>query len=120
MDPQGWVYIDDRKKDVVISGGENIYPAELENVLAESNLFLEATVVGVSDSRWGEIPIVVAVAGEGNGHDSEAVLELFHGQIAPFKYPKGVIWVDHLPRNVMGKVLKHEVRDLIAKNKTKS
>ena len=118
MDPDGWIYIDDRKKDVVISGGENIYPAELENVLAESDLLLEATVVGVSDSRWGEIPVVVAVAAEGANENSDAVLELFDGQIARFKHPKRVIWTDHLPRNVMGKVLKHEVRVLIADNET--
>ena len=118
MDPEGWIYIDDRKKDVVISGGENIYPAELENVLAESDLLLEATVVGASDTRWGEIPVVVAVAAEGFKQDSEAVLKLFDGQIARFKHPKRVIWTDQLPRNVMGKVLKHEVRILIAKNET--
>ncbi|MDP6283265.1 MAG: AMP-binding protein [Acidimicrobiales bacterium] len=118
MDLDGWIYIDDRKKDVVISGGENIYPAELENILAESDLLLEATVVGVSDSRWGEIPVVVAVAAEGVDQNSQAVLQLFDGQIARFKHPKRVIWVDHLPRNVMGKVLKHEVRVLIASNET--
>ena len=118
MDTEGWLYIDDRKKDVVISGGENIYPAELENVLAESDLLSEATVVGVSDSRWGEIPVVVAVAAEGSEQNSEAVLQLFDGQIARFKHPKRVIWTEQLPRNVMGKVLKHEVRVLIAENET--
>ena len=117
QDLEGWIYIDDRKKDLVISGGENIYPAELENVLAESSLFLEATVVGAPDSRWGEIPVVVAVAAEAN-QNSEAVLELFHGRVAPFKYPKRVVWTDQLPRNVMGKVLKHEVRALIARDQS--
>ena len=120
QDPEGWIYIDDRKKDLVISGGENIYPAELENVLAESSLLLEATVVGAPDSRWGEIPVVVAVAAAGAEQNSEAVLHLFHGQVAPFKYPKRVIWTDQLPRNVMGKVLKHEVRALIARGQSTS
>ena len=118
MDSEGWIYIDDRKKDVVISGGENIYPAELENVLAECALLSESTVVGVTDSRWGEIPVVVAVAAEGFEQNSEAILQLFDGQIAGFKHPKRVIWTDQLPRNVMGKVLKHEVRDLITKSET--
>lgn len=118
MDSEGWIYIDDRKKDVVISGGENIYPAELENVLAECALLSESTVVGVTDSHWGEIPVVVAVAAEGFEQNSEAILQLFDGQIAGFKHPKRVIWTDQLPRNVMGKVLKHEVRDLITKSET--
>ena len=118
QDLEGWIYIDDRKKDLVISGGENIYPAELENVLAESSLFLEATVVGAPDSRWGEIPVVVAVAAAEANQNSEAVLELFHGRVAPFKYPKRVVWTDQLPRNVMGKVLKHEVRALIARDQS--
>jgi len=113
-DADGWIYIDDRKNDVVISGGENIYPAELENVLAESDIFLEATVVGRPDQRWGEVPIVVGVAAADIPPDDQAVLELFAGRLASFKHPKQVIWVDELPRNVMGKVLKHEVRDLIA------
>ena len=98
----------------MISGGENIYPAELENVLAESDIFLEATVVGRPDRRWGEVPIVVGVAAADIPPDDQAVLELFAGRLASFKHPKQVIWVDELPRNVMGKVLKHEVRDLIA------
>ena len=113
VDEEGWVYIDDRKKDLVISGGENIYPAELENVLAGSALFVEAAVVGIPDDRWGEIPIVVAAQDSGKAQDSEAVLKLFAGQVAPFKVPKKVFWVDALPRNVMGKVLKHEIRDML-------
>ena len=63
MDSEGWIYIDDRKKDVVISGGENIYPAELENVLAECALLSESTVVGVTDSHWGEIPALSIQSG---------------------------------------------------------
>ena len=118
QDSEGWIYIDDRKKDLVISGGENIYPAELENVLAESALLLEATVVGAPDSRWGEVPVVVAVAAPGTEQNSQAVLDLFRGKVAPFKYPKQVIWTNELPRNVMGKVLKHEVRGLISSDQT--
>ncbi len=74
--------------------------------------------MGVTDSHWGEIPVVVAVAAEGFEQNSEAILQLFDGQIAGFKHPKRVIWTDQLPRNVMGKVLKHEVRDLITKSET--
>ena len=77
-------------------------------------MFLEATVVGLADQRWGEVPIVVGVATADVPPSDEAVLELFAGRLASFKHPKQVVWVDELPRNVMGKVLKHEVRDLIA------
>ena len=76
--------------------------------------------MGAPDSRWGEIPVVVAVAAAGADQDSEAVLQLFRGQVAPFKYPKKVIWTDRLPRNVMGKVLKHEVRALITPDRSDS
>ncbi|MDP7067398.1 MAG: AMP-binding protein, partial [Acidimicrobiales bacterium] len=116
-DPEGWIYVDDRKKDVVISGGENIYPAELENVLAESPLFLESTVIGLPDAQWGEIPVVVAVAAEETPPDDDAVLDLFDNRVARFKHPRKVVWVDALPRNVMGKVLKHEVRKLVGGSK---
>ena len=113
-DADGWIYIDDRKKDVVISGGENIYPAELENVLADSELFLEATVVGQADQQWGEIPVIVWGAAQSAPPEDLTVLKLFEGSLARFKHPRKVIWVETLPRNAMGKVLKHEVRDLIA------
>ena len=114
FDGDGWVFIDDRKKDVVISGGENIYPAELENVLGDLDHLAESTVIARPDERWGEVPIVVAVAAEGHEPDTPAVLSAFDGRLARFKHPKDVVWVAALPRNAMGKVLKHEVRDMLA------
>jgi len=116
-DDHGWFHIDDRKKDVVISGGENIYPAELENVLGDIAGLVESTVVGRADDRWGEVPVVVAVRSDASVTDDD-VLRAFGGRLARFKHPKAVIWVDSLPRNVMGKVLKHEVRDQIAEAST--
>ena len=113
LDDEGWVHIDDRKKDVVISGGENVYPAELENVLGDLRGLSEFTVVGRADERWGEVPVVVAVP-SGSPPSDEEILASFTGRLARFKHPKAVIWVDALPRNAMGKVLKHEVRELIA------
>ena len=72
-DGDGWIFIDDRRKDMIISGGENIYPAELEEVLARSDLVAEATVVGVHDERWGEVPVIVAVrASQPPGHHAAA------------------------------------------------
>lgn len=105
-DADGCFWIDDRKKDVVISGGENIYPAELEAVLAACEGIAEATVVGRADPRWGEVPVAVVVS----ALTEAEILGLFEGRLARYKHPRAVAFVDRLPRNVMGKVLKHEVR----------
>ncbi|MDG2113093.1 MAG: long-chain fatty acid--CoA ligase, partial [Actinomycetota bacterium] len=97
----------------IISGGENIYPAELENVLGDDPSLAESTVIGRADPRWGEVPIVVAVPAAGYEPDTDAVLAQFGNRLARFKHPKDIVWVDALPRNAMGKVLKHEVRALL-------
>ena len=110
-DADGWVFIDDRKNDVVISGGENIYPAELENVLADCEELTEAAVIGRADQRWGEVPIVVAARRPSSTIDTAGVIALFDGRLARFKHPKDVVWVDSLPRNAMGKVQKHVLRE---------
>jgi len=111
-DADGFVWINDRRKDLIISGGENIYPAELENVLAAIPGIRECAVVGRLDSRWGEVAVAVVV---GAGLDREAVLAPFEGRLARFKHPKDVVFVDSLPRNVMGKVLKYELRAVVAR-----
>lgn len=111
-DADGFVWINDRKKDLIISGGENIYPAELENVLAEIAGIRESAVVGRPDARWGEVAVAVVVA---PGLDRDAVLGPFEGRLARFKHPKDVVFVDCLPRNVMGKVLKYELRAMVAR-----
>ncbi len=113
-DDEGWIFIDDRRKDMIISGGENIYPAELEEVLARSDLVAEATVVGVPDERWGEVPVIVAVPS--TEIEAAALLSLFDGRLARFKHPKAVFWTDQLPRTALGKVRKHEVRAMLSKN----
>jgi len=113
-DSDGYVYINDRKKDVVISGSENIYPAELEYVLDQIEGLVEAAVVGMPDSRWGEVPVAIIVLEAGRDIDNATLLSCFNGVLARFKHPKAVVRVDALPRNVMGKVLKHELRGLLA------
>lgn len=113
-DDEGYLYIDDRAKDVVISGGENVYPAELEDVLAGCLNIAESAVVGRPDSKWGEVPVAVVVARDTSWRDKQAVFNLFEGTLARFKHPKDVIFVDVLPRNSMGKVLKFELREQIA------
>ena len=113
-DEEGCLYVDDRAKDVIISGGENIYPAELEQILAGCPGIAEAAVVGRPDGSWGEVPVAVVVAREAGRRDKQAVIDLFEGALARFKHPKDVVFVDALPRNSMGKVLKFELRERIA------
>lgn len=123
-DGDGWIFIDDRRTDLIIAGGENIYPAELEEVLAGTDLVAESTVVGIPHERWGAVPVIVAVpappsadAPPDPGADDETaaeLLRLFDGRLARFKHPKAVIWLDELPRTALGKVRKHEVKALLA------
>ncbi len=112
-DEDGNYYVVDRLKDVIISGSENIYPAELERVLERSPEIAEAAVVGRSDDRWGEVPVAFVVARDGITLDREAVLGLFEGELARYKHPREVVFRDALPRNVMGKVLKFELREAL-------
>jgi fatty-acyl-CoA synthase len=109
-DAEGFYYVDDRLKDMVIAGGENIYPAEIENVLVACPAIFEAAVVGRPDERWGEVPIAYVVVKSGSSLTSEDVMALFEGRIARFKHPREIVFLDSLPRNAMGKVLKYELR----------
>ncbi len=119
VDAEGDLWIVDRKKDVVISGGENIYPAELEAVLHEHAAIRDAVVVGRADARWGEVPVAVVVRKDASLTESD-VLALFEGRLARFKHPRGVIFMDELPRNAMGKVLRYRLRDWIAVREQRS
>ncbi|MCI0548891.1 MAG: long-chain fatty acid--CoA ligase [Candidatus Rokubacteria bacterium] len=110
QDEEGFFYIDDRKKDVVISGGENIYPAELENVLADCPAIAEAAVIGRPDPRWGEIPVACVVLKPGASLSREDVLALFRDRLARYKHPRDVVFLDVLPRTAMGKVQKFALR----------
>ena len=114
QDDDGYYYVDERKKDVVISGGENIYPAELENILADCSDLAEAAVVGRPDPRWGEIPVACVVRRPGSEIQGADILALFEGRLARYKHPRAVIFRDALPRNAMGKVEKFTLRDELA------
>ena len=108
MDADGYVWVVDRKKDMIISGGENIYCAEVENVLAGHPSIVEVAVIGRADERWGEVPIAVAATA---GPVRLADLEGFLAEhLARYKHPKGLEIVEALPRNPAGKVLKTELR----------
>lgn len=114
IDEKGLFYVDDRVKDVIISGSENIYPAELEMVLDRCDEIAESAVIGRADEKWGEVPVAVVVLATGSKLTREGVLGLFEGELARFKHPRDVIFSDSLPRNVMGKVLKFELRDMVS------
>ena len=106
QDEDGFYNVVGRSKDMIISGGENIYPAELENVLADAPQVLEAAVIGRPDVRWGEVAVAVIVARPGSALDEAAVLRMFEGRLARFKHPRQVVFVDALPKTALGKVQK--------------
>jgi fatty-acyl-CoA synthase len=110
QDADGFLFVDDRKKDMIISGSENVFPAELEIVLAECDRIAEAAVVGRDDERWGEVAVAVVVPKQADGISADEVSALFEGRLARFKHPRHVVFVDALPRNAMGKVVKDELR----------
>jgi acyl-CoA synthetase (AMP-forming)/AMP-acid ligase II len=110
LDEDGYLYIADRIKDMIISGGENIYPAELERVLVEHPSVAEVAVIGVPDDRWGEVGKAVVVPAPDVEFDGEALLAYCRERIASFKCPKTVEVVAELPRNPTGKVLKRQLR----------
>jgi fatty-acyl-CoA synthase len=110
-DEEGFYWVDERKKDMIISGGENIYPAELEAVLDACPDIAESAVIARRDPKWGEVPVAVVVRREGASLKEGDIRRLFEGRLARFKHPHSVVFVDALPRNVMGKVLRYRLRE---------
>ncbi|ODU10658.1 MAG: hypothetical protein ABS84_01345 [Rubrivivax sp. SCN 71-131] len=115
LDAQGFLWVDGRLKDMIISGGENVSPAEVEIALQEDPDIVEAAVVGRPDARWGERVVAVVVPRPGADLDADAVMARLEGRIARFKQPKQVFVVDALPRTALGKVRKEDVRALVAR-----
>jgi acyl-CoA synthetase (AMP-forming)/AMP-acid ligase II len=110
IDADGYVYVTDRIKDMIISGGENIYPAEIERVLAEHPAIADVSVIGVPDERWGEVPKAVVVLKPGAMLDPHDLVGWARERLAAYKVPKTADIVAELPRNPTGKVLKRELR----------
>ena len=110
IDEDGYVHIVDRIKDMIISGGENIYPAEIEDLLLAHPDIVECAVIGVPDDKWGEVPRAVVVPREGASLDADEVLASLAGRLAKYKIPKSVVLADELPRTASGKLLKSRVR----------
>jgi fatty-acyl-CoA synthase len=110
MDDEGFVYIVDRWKDMYISGGENVYPAEVENVLFQLPQVADAAIIGVPSERWGEVGMAIIVKKPDQPLEEGDVIRHCLARLAKFKVPQSVAFVDVLPRNATGKVLKRELR----------
>jgi len=109
QDADGYYYIVDRWKDMFISGGENVYPAEVENVIFQLDGVLENAVVGIPHEKWGEVGRAYVVLKPGSNLDEAAILGHCGSQLARYKVPKDVRFMDELPHNATGKVLKHQL-----------
>ena len=115
LDEDGALYVVDRKKDMYISGGENVYPAEVENVLATFAEISQSAVIGVSDEQWGEVGHAVIVVKDGESLGADSVQQRCAEQLARFKVPKHVSFTKEIPRSGQGKVLKNELRKRYAR-----
>ncbi|MFL5821719.1 MAG: long-chain-fatty-acid--CoA ligase [Solirubrobacteraceae bacterium] len=109
IDEDGFVFIDDRKKDMIIRGGENVYPREIEEVLYRHGAIAEAAVIGVEDERLGEEVGAAVVVKEGEDVSAEDIQEYVKGKLAKYKYPRKIWFADELPKGPTGKILKREI-----------
>jgi acyl-CoA synthetase (AMP-forming)/AMP-acid ligase II len=111
MDEEGYIYLAGRGDDMIIRGGENISPEEVENVLHSHPKIEEASVIGIPDMEWGQEPRAVVVLKKGEVATSEEIIEYCRLKLAGFKRPRSVVFIDALPRNQMGKVLRKKLRE---------
>jgi len=109
IDEDGFVFIDDRKKDMIIRGGENVYPREIEEILHHHEAVEEAAVIGVEDERLGEEVAAAVVLKEGRDVSAEDLQEYVKGEVAKYKYPRKLFFLDELPKGPTGKILKREI-----------
>jgi fatty-acyl-CoA synthase len=111
-DDGGFVFVSDRIKDMIISGGENIYPAEVEQAITELDAVGSVAVIGVPDEKWGEVPRAVVLLREGAQLTEEALRAHLEGRLARYKIPKSVVFVDEMPRTASGKIRKADLRKM--------
>jgi long-chain acyl-CoA synthetase len=114
FDADGFLTLFDRKKDMIISGGFNIYPSDLEAVLRQHESVADAAVVGVPSVQWGETPVAFVVRRPGAAIDTDGLLQWANAQVGKTQRLAGLEWIDELPRSAIGKVLKRELRDRYA------
>jgi len=115
-DAEGYIYVVERKKDMIISGGENIYPAEIEEVLYKHPKIQECAVIGVHDEKWGESVKAVVVCKSGEQLSEQEVIDYCKNHLASYKKPRSVDFVDSLPHSAIGKVLKRVLREQYGKS----
>jgi acyl-CoA synthetase (AMP-forming)/AMP-acid ligase II len=111
LDEEGYLFIQDRVKDMIVSGGENVYPREVENALFEHEAVADVAVIGVPDEKWGESVKAIVLLKEGVEVSADALIDFCKGRLAGFKRPRSVDFVAELPRNASGKVLKKDLRE---------
>jgi acyl-CoA synthetase (AMP-forming)/AMP-acid ligase II len=110
MDEEGYIYIVDRKKDMIISGGINIYSKEIEDVLYSHPKVAETAVIGVPDEKWGENVMAIIVLNAGESMMESEVIDFCKERLASYKKPKSVEFITQMPKNRLGKILKTELR----------
>lgn len=111
MDDEGFIYIRDRVKDMIVSGGENVYPNVVENLLFQHPSVADVAVIGVPDERWGEAVKAVVVLRDGASATDEEIMDFCRGKLGGFERPRSVDFIDALPRTASGKVLKRDLRE---------
>jgi long-chain acyl-CoA synthetase len=111
VDADGYVYIHDRVKDMIVSGGENVYPAEVENVLMSHPAIADVAVIGIPHEKWGETAMAIVVRVKDAAVTEQEIIDFSRERLAKFKCPTRVEWADALPRNPSGKVLKKDLRE---------
>jgi acyl-CoA synthetase (AMP-forming)/AMP-acid ligase II len=111
MDEEGYIYLAGRGDDMIIRGGENISPEEVENVLYSHPKVEDASVIGIPDPEWGHVPKGIVVLKKGQTATADELMEHCRANLASFKRPRSIIFVDELPRNPMGKVLRNKLRE---------
>jgi fatty-acyl-CoA synthase len=111
LDEQGYLYVVDRLKDMIVSGGENVYPAEVEKVLVQMEGIEEASVIGIADEKWGEVPKAFIVTQKDRVPSDEEIILFCRKKLAGFKIPRHIERIDELPKNPSGKVLKKRLRE---------
>lgn len=112
IDEEGYIFLAGRSDDIIIRGGENIAPAEVESVLQSHPMIDEAVIIGIADPEWGQEPRAIVVLKEGANLTEQEIIDYTKPLLAGFKRPRSVVFVDALPRNVMGKVLRKQLREL--------
>jgi long-chain acyl-CoA synthetase len=110
-DEDYYIYLVDRKKDMIISGGLNIYPAEVERVIYEHPMVSQCAVIGVPDDRWGEAVKAFVLVRKGKHVSEDEIIQFCRKSLASYKKPKSVEFVEELPRNPQGKILKRVLRE---------